>query len=162
MIYIISGPINTGKTSWLLQDFKKYPDSDGFACRKVRENGEHIGYELVHLKSGETCQFIRKIEHIPENWNEGFRLGCHYSFNCEGLSFADKIAENALSNGIQRFYLDEVAHLELRGEGFSEILKKLVAAKIDLVLVVREALVEKLTQAYGISAYKVITPVFDK
>lgn len=158
MIYILTGPINTGKTSWLIDDFKKRSNADGFACRKVRVNGEHIGYELVHLKTGETCQFIRKIAHIPEDWNEAFRLGVHYSFNKEGAAFAQKITDEALNSKIDFFYLDEVAHLELKGQGFADILKRVLAARIDMLLVVREALVEKITKTFGIKEYEVITP----
>lgn len=158
MIYILTGPINTGKTSWLIDDFKKRSNADGFACRKVRVNGEHIGYELVHLKTGETCQFIRKIAHIPEDWNEAFRLGVHYSFNKEGAAFAQKITDEALNSKIDFFYLDEVAHLELKGQGFADILKRILAARIDMLLVVREALVEKITKTFGIKEYEVITP----
>lgn len=158
MIYILTGPINTGKTSWLIDDFKKRSNADGFACRKVRVNGEHIGYELVHLKTGETCQFIRKIAHIPEDWNEAFRLGAHYSFNKEGAAFAQKITDEALNSKIDFFYLDEVAHLELKGQGFADILKRVLAARIDMLLVVREALVEKITKTFGIKEYEVITP----
>lgn len=160
MIYIVSGSINTGKTSWLLKEFNKYRSADGFACRKVRVNGEHIGYELVHLKTGEVCQFIRKIDYIPRDWNEAFRLGIHYSFNREGLAFAKKIANDALSSNADCFFLDEVGHLELKGQGFADILKSMLMAGIDMVIVVREALVEKIVDTFGIGEYKIIIPEF--
>ena len=158
MVNIITGPINTGKTTWILNDFKKRENADGFACRKVRLNGEHIGYELIHLKTSEVCQFIRKIDYIPDGWNEAFRLGMHYSFNKEGQAFAEKIAEEAIYSGIKYFYLDEVAHLELKNQGFATILRKILAAKMNLVLVVRKALVEKICTAFNISDYQLIEP----
>ena len=160
MIKIVTGPINTGKTTWLIKDFNSKENADGFACRKVKINGEHIGYELIHLASGESCQFIRKIEHIPENWNEAFRLGMHYSFNKEGFDFANKICEEALSKKVSCFYLDEAGHLELKGRGFADILKKVLAADVDLVLVVREALIEKMCEAFGIKEYVIVKPDF--
>jgi nucleoside-triphosphatase THEP1 len=161
MVKIITGPINTGKTSWLVNDFKSKKHADGFACKKVKVNDEHIGYELVHLATGETCQFIRKINHIPEGWNEAFRLGMHYTFNKEGFNFAEKICDKALKNKVSCFYLDEVAHLELKDQGFAEILKRILDAKIDLVLVVREALVEKICEKFGIKEYEIIKPNFN-
>lgn len=161
MIQIITGPINTGKTTWLQADFGKYANADGFACRKVRLNGEHIGYELVHLKTGEICQFIRKIEHIPIGWNEDFRLGANYSFNKEGSKFAAKIVDEALKKNISRFYIDEIGHLELKNQGFAEILKKILVSKIDsLVIVVRESLVDKVCAHFEIKDYKLIKPDF--
>lgn len=161
MIKIITGPINTGKTTWLQEDFKKYTDADGFACRKVRLNDEHIGYELLHLKTGELCQFIRKIEHIPADWNEDFRLGIHYSFNKEGGRFAERIVDEALKDNVGRFYIDEIGHLELKNQGFAMLLRRLLSSKIDcLVLVVRESLVEKVCAHFEIKNYKIIKPNF--
>lgn len=160
MIKIITGPINTGKSTWLEKDFNTNSNADGFVCRKVRVNNEHIGYEIVHLTNGESRHFIRKIDHIPEKWNEAFRLGMHYSFNKEGFDFANKITEEALSKGVKCFYLDEVAHLELKGQGFANILRRILDAKIDLVLVVREALVEKICETFGIKDYLCQKPDF--
>lgn len=156
MITIITGPIDTGKTSWILEDYKKRKNSDGFACKKVKVNGEHIGYELIHLKNQEVCQFIRKTNHIPSGWNEAFRLGEHYSFCREGQLFAEKIAQEAIDNHVDCFYLDEVGHLELRDQGFSKILKDILAANIDLIMVCREALIEKMCQKYGIHDYQTL------
>jgi nucleoside-triphosphatase THEP1 len=156
MIKIVTGPINTGKSTWLEKDFKTKDNADGFVCRKVKINNEHIGYELVHLATGESCQFIRKIDYIPDGWNEAFRLGMHYTFNREGLEFANHITDEALSKGVKCFYLDEVAHLELKGQGFAELLRRILEAKIDLVLVVREALVEKICNAFGIKEYETV------
>ena len=158
MIKIITGPINTGKTSWLLKDFKTKNNADGFACLKVRINGEHIGYELQHLTTGEKCQFIRKINYIPEDWNEAFRLGMHYSFNKEGFEFANRIANEALAKGVKCFYLDEVAHLELKDQGFANILRSVLDSKIDLNLVIREALVDKVCEKFEIKSYEIIKP----
>ena len=162
MIKIVTGPINTGKTTWITRDYKSRSNADGFACRKIRENDEHIGYELVHLATGETCQFIRKINHIPDGWNEAFRLGMHYTFNKEGFAFANKICDEALANGVSCFYLDEVAHLELKGQGFADILKRVLIAKVDLILVVREALIEKICDAFNIKDYEIVKPDFSQ
>ncbi len=161
MVTIITGPINTGKTTWLMKDFDSRKNADGFACKKVKNNDEHIGYELVHLATGETCQFIRKINHIPEGWNEAFRLGMHYTFSKEGFTFAEKICDEALAKGVSSFYLDEVAHLELKGQGFANILRRILSADIDLVLVVREALIEKICKSFGIKEYKIVKPSFN-
>ena len=162
MVKIITGPINSGKSTYLLEDFKTRKNADGFTCLKVRINNEHIGYELKHLVSSKTIQFIRKINHIPEDWNEAFRLGMHYSFNKEGFDFAKKITDEAFAKGVKCFYIDEVAHLELKDQGFSDILKRVLKSKIDLVLVVREALVEKICEKYGITDYECFKPNYER
>ena len=158
MIKIVTGPINTGKTTWLFEDYKSKENADGFACRKIRANDEHIGYELVQLSTGKTCHFISKVDRIPQNWNEVFRLGKHYSFNKEGLEFAKNIVESSLEKSVKCFYLDELGHLELKGSGFADILKRLLKEKIDLVLVIREGLLEQMCKAFEINDYEIIRP----
>ena len=37
MVTIVTGPINTGKTTWLMKDYNSKENADGFGCRKVKE-----------------------------------------------------------------------------------------------------------------------------
>lgn len=156
MIYLLSGPINSGKTSWILKDFQQFPDADGFACRKVWEAGQHIGYDLQHLQTGFACPFIRTPDHHPTGWEEAAQLNDRFSFSAAGFLFARHITLNAILNNVKRFYLDEAGHLELCGQGFNHIMQALLGAQIDLVLVVRESLVEQMAEAYKISTYTLI------
>ena len=82
----------------------------------------------------------------------------HYSFNKDGFTFANNIVESALEKGVKCFYLDELGHLELKGEGFANILRRLLKEKIDLVLVIREALLEQMCKTFEINDYTIIRP----
>ncbi|MBU1108560.1 MAG: nucleoside-triphosphatase [Candidatus Riflebacteria bacterium] len=142
MIYIVSGEINSGKTSWMATDFGQQKNADGFICRKVFVGDTHIGYNLEHLSTGERCHFIRKPEFLPENWREVACLAKKYSFCEEGFCFAQKIADSALAKNCQRFYLDEIGPLELMKKGFYSLLKQLLQNRsLDLVIAVRASLV---------------------
>lgn len=158
MIYLLSGPINSGKTSWVLRDFQQYPDADGFACKKVWAEGQHIGYDLFHLQTGLSCPFIRTLDHRPPDWDESALLNDRFSFSSAGFLFARHITQNAILNGVKRFYLDEAGHLELRGEGFSHLLHALLGADIDLLIVVRETLVEQMAEVYQLKEFSTINP----
>lgn len=156
MIYIVTGPINSGKTSWILRDFNNHPGADGFACKKTWETGQHTGYDLFHLPTGLSCPFIRNPGHLPPDWEEAALLDNRYSFSSAGLLFARHLTQNAILNHASRFYLDEVGPLELNGGGFSHLLEALLGAQIDLVVVIRETLITQIVERFQIESYTVI------
>lgn len=158
MIYLLTGPVNCGKTSWILDDYQKYPEADGFACKKVSAGSELAGYDLLHLKTGLTCPLIRTLNHLPPGWDETARLNDRFSFSSSGFLFARHVTQNAILNNVGRFYLDEAGHLELQGNGFHHLLEALLGADIDLVVVVRDTLLERFVAAYKISDYELIRP----
>lgn len=158
---IITGRVNSGKTGSLAEDFKKQNlpigNADGFACVKVRTaDNIHIGYDLVRLTTAEKCEFIRKIQYLPKNWNEAERLNDNYSFCKEGFDFAKRIFAEAQINDVKHFYIDEVAHLESREAGFSQLIKDCLNSGMKLTIVVRESLVEVVIKKYKIDKYRII------
>jgi nucleoside-triphosphatase THEP1 len=160
MIYILTGPTNSGKTTWLLRDFSEHPEADGFSCQKVFSEGVHIGYDLYHLSTGLSCPFIRIPQHIPPHWEETATLDGRFSFSSAGFLFARHITQNAILNNVNRFYFDEAGHLELRGLGLSNLLTALIGSETDLILVVRDTLVNRIVDTYKINSYQIITPEF--
>jgi nucleoside-triphosphatase THEP1 len=52
--------------------------------------------------------------------------------------------------------IDEIGPLELRGEGFCDVLKKvLTVRRKKMILVVRKGLAEKIKEYFGISAIEI-------
>lgn len=156
MIQILTGPVNSGKTSWILNDFQTHPEADGFACKKVFASGVHIGYDLLHLPTGITCPFIRVTGHLPPAWEEVAQLNERFSFSAAGLLFARHITQNAILNHASRFYLDEIGPLELSGRGFNHLLTALLGAEIDLVIAVRDSKLPQILAAFEITSYQLI------
>ena len=151
MIYIVRGEINAGKTSWMADDYRQQKAADGFVCKKVFADAQHIGYDLEHLSTGKRCRFIRKPGFLPEDWHEVAFLAGRYSFCSEGFVFAGKIAETALANGCCRFYIDEIGPLELMQQGFYHLLVRLLRnQQPDLVIAVRSCLVEDVKKLFNI------------
>ncbi|PKL42236.1 MAG: hypothetical protein CVV41_15795 [Candidatus Riflebacteria bacterium HGW-Riflebacteria-1] len=151
MIYIVCGEINAGKTSWMADDYRQQKAADGFVCKKVFADAQHIGYDLEHLSTGERCRFIRKPGFLPEDWNEVAFLAERYSFCSEGFVFADKIADAAMANGCNRFYIDEIGPLELMQQGFHDLLVRLLRnQQSDLVIAVRSCLVDDVKKLFNL------------
>ncbi|MFZ5952383.1 MAG: nucleoside-triphosphatase [Candidatus Rifleibacteriota bacterium] len=158
MISIVCSDINTGKTSWLRQDFTTRQNADGFLCIKVFAESRHIGYNLLHLPTGQECQFIRKHPDLENDWQEICRIGENYSFDARGLAFAEKIAENAIERETGLFYLDEIGPLELQGKGFADLFTRLLLSNIDLMIAVRKPLLEKVTSRFALKNPLIIEP----
>lgn len=156
MITFVTAEVNSGKTTWMRQDFESQNNADGFLSVKTFKNGLHSGYNLLHLQSGQTQPFIRKPGYMEQNWDEAFRIRDVYSFNRPGFDFAQHIARQALYNKIELFYFDEVGPLELQGKGFNLLFRKMLASNINLKVVVRKSLVKDVCQAFSIKEHKVI------
>lgn len=157
MIEIITGEINTGKSTRLKKDFSAHSGADGFVCSKFFVDDVHAGYDLVHLPTNDSCAFIRKVEFMPDCWNEATRIMDNFTFSKEGFEFAKKIADNAILNNISRFYIDEIGHLELNGEGFYNMVNKLLTVpNLTLVFIVRRRLLEQTIALFKIKDYIII------
>ncbi len=160
MIEIVTGPINSGKSSWMLADFARHDSADGFICVKVRENDIHTGYDLLRPLDNSRQPFIRKIDHRPPDWNEVAIIGRHYSFCHEGFAFAEMIADQAIKNQVCTFFLDELGPLELSGKGFAPLLTRLLHNPINLVLTVRETLVSQIAERFALRQPRTFKPHF--
>jgi nucleoside-triphosphatase THEP1 len=156
MITFVTAEVNSGKTTWMRQDFESQNNADGFLSVKTFKNGFHSGYNLLHLGSGEMRSFIRKPGYLEKNWNEVFRIRDVYSFNRNGFDFAEHIAQQALDNKIELFYFDEVGPLELHGKGFNRLFRKMLTSDINLKVVVRKTLLKKVCENFKIKDFKVI------
>lgn len=145
MIYLITGDINTGKTTQMLELFKEHPRGDGFVCPKVFENKQFVRYDIRHLQSGHSMPFVYPVDSVPENWNEQIRYG-KYTFSRQAFSFAESITRKCLKNHTFPFFLDEIGPLELDfHEGFYSILKKILSQDIDLYISIRKSRMNDLT-----------------
>jgi nucleoside-triphosphatase THEP1 len=145
MIYLITGGINSGKTTKMQELFKQNPQGDGFVCPKVFDNGRFIRYDIRHLQSGKTLPFVYPADSIPENWDEQLRYG-KFTFSAQAFSFADTIADQSVRNHISPFFLDEIGPLELDlHEGFYAMFRKILFQDIDLYVSIRKSRINDLT-----------------
>lgn len=157
MITILTGTINSGKSTWMLEDSPLHNNSDGFISIKSFNEKIHTGYDLYRPLTQEQVPFIRKLSYLPPGWLEAEKIKDAYSFSKEGFDFAAKIVDYALSQVAKpRFYLDEVGFLELSGRGFAPHLKALLKAEVDLVIAIRDFLLEKALKEFAIEKYELV------
>jgi nucleoside-triphosphatase THEP1 len=155
MIKIVTGKINSYKTTRL---FNHYQDSllgDGFIARKMMKNDLVYGYDLIQLSNGYKIPFIRRDIFDDTAYEVIYKLGPYHFFESAFLYVEEKIDE-FIKQGISPIYLDEISLLELQDQGFHQVLLKLLEQKIDLVLVIREDLLEQVLTKYKIEDYELI------
>ena len=140
MIYILTGPVHSGKTTLLKkitlelkhQRFK----IDGFLSESLWDNQKIIGYDLLDLREDKSCPFIRKAG--EKDWD---RIGPFY-FIPETLDLAKHIIKRAKKMDI--CVVDEVGPLELSGKGLWPVLKEALSkSQPQYLLVVRITILEK-------------------
>ena len=112
MVNIITGEIDSGKTTKILQIYNATRCGDGFITKKIYINGTNAGQEIVRLSTGEGLVFSLKKCFIQEDWNERHSY-YDYSFSEKGLKFAEEIIESSIVKGIQPIYIDEIGPLEI-------------------------------------------------
>lgn len=132
MIFILTGPVNSGKTTFLkrvIEELKRQKFKlDGFLSEAILENQEKIGYDLLDLGSERIIPFIRKSGR--QDWP---RIGPFF-FIPEGLSWAKKIILR--SREAEILVVDEIGPLELSGKGLWPVLEKVIFMRAQKVLLV--------------------------
>ncbi|MBK7036349.1 MAG: hypothetical protein IPH42_08405 [Bacteroidetes bacterium] len=140
---IVTGPINSGKTTRLMDWCKNRNDVYGILTPKI--NGKRV---FVDVATGD--QFEMEAQENEENV---LSIG-KYIFSVAGFDRAKNILRNATNRKNGWLIIDEVGPLELKGEGFGEELKELLNSIDDsfkVIIVVRESLVEQVITYFKIA-----------
>jgi nucleoside-triphosphatase THEP1 len=156
MIRIICGGRDAGKTRRVIALYRLTRCGDGLCMPKsFSANGAFLGYDLMRLSSGEARPLARRAGAAPPGWDAGARIG-DFAFSAAGLALAAEIVDGLIACGASPVYLDEIGPLELRGEGFAPLLRRLLAAGRDLVITVRTGLLAEVTRAFSLEGAEVM------
>jgi nucleoside-triphosphatase THEP1 len=115
-LYILSGPREVGKTTFLSQllALKLATDHDcaGVLSPAVFENGQKTGIDLLDIRSGVTHQLAR----LNQNAREGIFTE-RWEFDVENLNWGNEVL--SLSTPCDLLIVDELGPIELeRGQGW--------------------------------------------
>ena len=155
MIHIITGSINSGKTTKLLSLYKELKTGDGFVLPKVFIDGNYAGQHIVRLSTGVRIPFSFKREYIPTSWDEEYCFDV-YSFSHKGFEFASETVNDIVSNNISPIFIDETGPLELEEKGFFKLLSQLLSRDYTMYISVREFLLESVVSKFKIKQYEII------
>jgi nucleoside-triphosphatase THEP1 len=153
---IVTGPIDSGKTSWCRKLAAANPGCAGILLLKVYLHGERIGYDALRLPTGERIPFSRIGGHEPSDWHAGDRVG-PFSISAAALKAADAWLSEAATRPAD-VIIDEIGPLELGGGGLAAGLRALLASPLGqkLYVVIRRDCVEGACDHFGITGYTVV------
>ena len=154
MIYVITGDINTGKSTYLLSLYHQIDTGDGFYNRKIYSGTIYIGQEIVQLSSGKTCAFSYRRNQLSDHWDELYTYQ-DYSFSRSGLRFCSEIIHSNLNNQLP-FFIDEIGPLELQEKGLYQDFQRLLQTKKDIYVVIRNRCLSEVLFKFGIQDYKIL------
>ncbi len=150
MIYIFSGPVQSGKTTRLMHWIRERENADGILAPVIG------GYRhLYHI--GEDEKKLLEVEKEEAN-TETMRIG-KYVFSNEAFCWAQRILDGCAEKATDWIIVDEIGPLELKGKGLEPAVKRLIGRHrntqhVHLVLVVRENLVDQVCTHYDIMPVK--------
>jgi nucleoside-triphosphatase THEP1 len=150
-LFILSGPIDSGKTSALTQLVTQIKNSEetvaGVLSPKLYHNGKFSGYDLALIRQ-ETEVPLARLQPGPGT----FALG---RFHFSRSAFRELSAElNPPPPSV--FILDEIGPLELSGGGFASALPSVLMLPTTVLLTIREQCLTAVIEQFDLHAATVI------
>lgn len=141
MIFVLTGPVHSGKTSFLKRLVDELKEKnlkiDGFLSGVVLKDQEQeiLGYDLFDIKEESCLPFIRKEG--EEAWE---RVGSYF-FIPEALNHAKALILQSQEGDV--LVVDEVGPLEMAGKGLWPAIEKALSSPPKVIIfVVRERILK--------------------
>lgn len=161
MITIITGKINTGKTTKIKHFYETTLKGDGILSRKIMLEDRVYGFNGIRLSTNFEFllmihdQFSSNKKDVDDIFEFAYDIGPYHILK-NGLEYIDQAYQEIISNHISPVYFDEVGVLEVQGLGFADYIKQALQHNLDIVMTVREDLVSSIIQTFHINKYEVI------
>ena len=155
-IYIFTGEIKSGKTTKLENWVARNPGSDGILAPYI--NGKRY---LKRIKTNET----KLLEYTGNDPNMELTEICNYKFLKSVFEWGREELYYAFLQKPDWLIIDEIGPLELKSEALEPMVTQILNDKnnfnINIVLVVRKKLVEKVIEHYklhlkGFKIFKIV------
>jgi len=144
MISILTAPIQSGKTTSLINWSAQRNDVHGILTPVV-------GAKRVFMNAQTKEQFPMEATGKEETLVVG-----RFVFSKAGFEKAIQIIRDAI-NKEGWLVIDEIGPLELKGEGFCDVLKEVLSVKREkILLVVREGITEKVKEYFNIHDIEIL------
>lgn len=155
MITIVTGRINCGKTTQIINLYQSHQKGDGFVSIKCMKEGHVDCYHARKLSSGEERVLMVHEESESFHTPSITKIGPYHVVDSTITWIEDEIS-HMIEKKISPLYLDEIGALELKKQGFHRVLENMLHAQLDLVLVIRNQWVDDVINAYDMKDIHVI------
>lgn len=156
MVRIVHGEIGSGKTR-RVADWVRIQTQAGRSVGGVLALKTPQGRRFMDIASGDEVALEQ-----PAQDETTLAVG-RFVFRRAAFDWAIARIEATVDAGCEAVVIDEVGPLELRGEGFADLLDRLAMTHpgVEQVMLVRTGLVEAVVERFGQNAEVVFDPAFD-
>ncbi len=155
MVHIVTGKINSGKTTFLQEQYRKNHDGDGVLSLKIMQNRDIVGYDVYYLGLGKKKRLMMHERHYFGEFAKVGKIG-PYVYDDDRFKRTVLYLQRLIDNNVSPIYLDEVGMLEINGGGFDGIIKQLVESTNEVFLSARSDLVPLIISRYQLTNYDVM------
>jgi len=151
-IFVISGPVHSGKTTRLLSWLKNKNNLYGILSPVI--DGKRY---LLNIHSNEK----RLLEIDSDEEKENIITVGKYKFANNVFKWGCEVIANSIEENPEWIVIDEVGPLELQGEGLAKAVNKVfshqnILVRTNLVLVVRDSLMTDFLNHYNLTEKNII------
>ncbi|MGS0972274.1 MAG: nucleoside-triphosphatase [Candidatus Izemoplasmataceae bacterium] len=155
MINIITGKINSYKTTRIKKIYDEDKLGDGFISVKTMKEDKVLYYEFEHLKTGSKRISIIHTNHYPNQFTKYDQVG-PYVFDLDYLKEVEQEIEQMIAQRVEPIFIDEIGLLEINKKYFYTILKKIVDSELEAYITVRNTLITSVIDVLKLKDYKII------
>lgn len=155
MVNIVTGSINSGKTSKLVRLYNDSQRGDGFVAIKNMKGNIVLGYDVMQLSNRQKQPLVRRKDNLTIDWQECCEIG-PYSFSKNALDYVEKTLRQLVKEKASPIYLDEIGPLELNDLCFHNIFKELLEEDCELYVSVRQESLNVVVEKYQIREKRLI------
>ncbi len=153
MVYLITGPRNSGKTTKLLVLFKRLKGG-GIASVKGKMDGYEF-YRMVFLGSAQSPVLLATENPLYAD-NKGFFPFKRFYFSESAFKKGHLYITQLIALSVSPIFLDEVGQLELKGMGFHDICFKLMGLQSDVYITVRDTNLYEFLKVFRPKNYEIL------
>ncbi len=155
MVTIVTGKMNQRKTTTIKALYEKEKKGDGFILVKQMIGTRVHSYEAMRCSTNEKRVLLRH-EYFYKNKDVYQQSIGPYIVDETTLNWINESIKEMIRVKTQPIFLDEIGNWELKGQGFNDILIKLLKSDLELVLTTRDSLLSEVVKKYQITKYKTI------
>jgi len=155
MLNIVTGRINSSKTTKIADIFNTLKLGDGFISIKNMNDSIVHSYDALQLSTNEKKLLIIRDVYSNPNFVKCCQIG-PYLFNKDTVKYIENTLRVLMENQVSPIFLDEIGLLELDDLCFHNVFIELLESDLELYVTIRKDLLTKVIEKYKIDKYNLI------
>ena len=152
MLNIVTGRINSSKTTKITEIYNLLNKGDGFVSLK-NMNGHLVhSYDILRLATNQKDRLVIRDIYSDSSFIKCCQIG-PYLFSKKTVEYIENTFRELIKKQVSPLFLDEIGLLELDNLCFHNIFTEMLDSGLDIFVTIRKDLLEKMIEKYKIKEY---------